>query len=161
MTEGHFGERREVSGDEHLSYDDLLVPGGAALPPELLTALRFDTGSPAPYSPDALAGWPAEIYRIPPADASLLARERVADEYRERVRAVQGQQIDDLAIESIGLAIVSYKLLLVPVWVGGYRHDGRDYRLIVNGQSGAGVGDEPRGIFGRFLAWVSDDEGGG
>lgn len=160
-VEGQFGERREIGGNEQLSYDDLLVPGGASLPRALLNALRFDTGSPAPYTPDALAGWPAELYRVPAANASLLARERVADDYRGRLRAAQGRRIDDLVVESSGLAVVSYKLVLVPVWVGGYRDEGRDYRVIVNGQSGAVHGEAPRGLFGRFLDWIGDDEGWG
>ena len=61
---------------------------------------------------------------------------------------------------SVGLAVVSYKLLLAPVWVTGYRHDGRDYRLLVNGQTGTVAGEGPRGFFGRLRAWIGDDEGG-
>jgi hypothetical protein len=160
QVESTFGGRRAVEGDEHLSYDDLLVPGGAAVPRGLLDALRFDTATPAPYTPDVLAGWPAELYRVPPAAASILARERVADDYRERLRAAQGQRIDELVVESVGLAVVSYKLLLAPVWVTGYRHDGRDYRLLVNGQVGTVAGEAPRGFLGRLLAWIGDDEGG-
>ena len=152
--------RRAVQGSDQVVYDDLLVAGGDALPAETVAALRFDTAALVPYSPELLAGWPAELYRIPVADASLLAREQVIERFRAWVRGPHGEAIEDLSIASVGLAVVSYKLVLLPVWVSGYRYAGKDYRLVINGQSGMGHGEVPRGPVGRLLAWLTTDEGG-
>lgn len=152
--------RRAAEGGDPVVYDDLLVAGGDALPIETVAALRFDTTALVPYTTGLLAGWPAELYRVPVAAASLLARERAIDEYRERVHGAHGEAIKDLRISSVGMGIVSYKLVLLPVWVAGYHYAGKDYRLVINGQSGMGHGEVPRGPVGRLLAWLTTDEGG-
>lgn len=152
--------RRAVDGADQVVYDDLLVAGGDALPAATVSALRFDTSALIPYAPELLAGWPAELYRLPVAAASLLAREQVIARFRAWVRGPHGEAIEDLSISSVGLAVVSYKLVLLPVWVTGYRYAGKDYRLVINGQSGAGHGEVPRGPVGRLLAWLTTDEGG-
>ena len=152
--------RRAVQGSDQVVHDDLLAAGGYALPAETVTALGFDTSALVPYAPELLVGWPAELYRVPVAAASLVARERALDAYRGRVRGPQGEVIDDLSVSTVGLAVVSYKLVLLPVWVTGYRYAGKDYRLVINGQSGMGHGEVPRGPVGRLLAWLTTDEGG-
>jgi hypothetical protein len=40
--------------------------------------------------------------------------------------------------------MLSYKLLLLPVWTCGYTYRGELYRLVVNGQTGQVEGDVPR-----------------
>ena len=55
------------------------------------------------------------------------------------------------------LSILSFKLVLVPVWVTEYSLEGRSFRILINGQSGAVYGETPsRGI----LDWFSDAFGG-
>jgi len=39
---------------------------------------HFNLDALVAYDPYYLAGWPAETYQVSPADASLLARQRVA-----------------------------------------------------------------------------------
>ncbi|HEY8599608.1 MAG TPA: hypothetical protein VIL85_14315 [Thermomicrobiales bacterium] len=160
FVEGGQGGRQAITGSDQVGYDDILVAGGDALPTETVTALRFDTTALVPYAPELLAGWPAELYTVPVAAASLLAREQVIECFRAWVRGPHDQAIDNLAVSSVGLAVVSYKLVLLPVWVTGYRYAGKDYRLVINGQSGTGHGEVPRGPVGRLLAWLTTDEGG-
>ena len=56
-----------------------------------------------------------------------------------------------------GILIESYKLALLPVWLSGYRYQGKRYTLAINGQTGEVVGDVPRGGVQRMLARVFGD----
>ncbi|MFN8514313.1 MAG: hypothetical protein U0841_17340 [Chloroflexia bacterium] len=66
------------------------------LPVELpLRDFRCDAATLAPYAADLLAGWPVELYSLPPTDASLLARERVMQQHRSNFRTDDGgEQIE-------------------------------------------------------------------
>lgn len=144
------------AGIHGVSYDDLLVPASRSLPARLAHELTdFDTQAVLPYSADLLAGWPAEIYQVPLADASLVARQRAVDEAKGHARAQVGQS---LMIHSEGVQITTYKLLLLPMWVTRYRYKGQDYLVAVNGQTGKVAGDLPRSGFQQVLASVLGDK---
>ena len=145
-------ERVREGGAAPVFYDDVLVPAGASLPEEVAAALRFDTGALVHYSPDLLAGWPAEIYRVSAADASLRARAQVVEQARATARAMADGRLHDLGVSTAELAVISYKLVLLPVWVTQYAYDGQTHRLVVNGQSGEVHGSVPRGRLQRLLA---------
>jgi hypothetical protein len=143
------------SGNYLLGHDDLLVPASHSLPNAILSQLiDFDTSALVPYSTDLLADWAAEIYQIPVADASLAARQRaLADAERHIKRRVLAEEyVRDLKISAVGSVIESYKLTLLPVWVSGYRYQGRDYLAVVNGQTGRVAGEVPRTGLQKFLA---------
>ncbi len=149
--------RVPCSGTEHFFYDDVLIPAGGSLPAEVLRGLRCDTRALVPYSPDLLAGWPTELYRLPPTDASIQARERVIGECRTNIQIDdRGRTISDLTIGSAGLNVSSFKLILLPVWLVGYRYGDARYHLLIDGNSGAGHGEVPRGRVQGWLARALD-----
>jgi ribosomal protein S27AE len=136
-------------------YNDLLVSASHSLPAELLGDLTdFDSTLLAPYAPDLLADWPAEIYQISMSDASLVARQRAFEETKKRIRISFGIMADAMAerFSSAGIAINAYKLVLLPVWVAGYRYNETSYLVLVNGQTGKLVGQMPHSGFQKLLA---------
>jgi len=144
-----------------VDHDDLLVPGTHSLPPDTLNKLsNFDTRALVPYSPDLLANWPTEIYQIPLADASLVARQRALEAARTRIRdyILSAENVRDLNCSSLGIVINTYKLVLLPVYVAGYRYQGRYFSLGINGQTGQVGGNVPRSQVQKLLAWVLGEE---
>lgn len=132
-------------------YDDLLVPASRSLPADLVDKVNdFKTHSLAPYSPDLLADWPAEIYQISMAAASLVARQRAFQDTQKRIRTHAGRLAANF--NSAGIIIHSYKLVLLPVWVTGYRYKGEYYPALVNGQTGRVAGRVPRSGFQKLMA---------
>jgi hypothetical protein len=123
----------------------------------LLRDFRCDAAALVPNAADMLAGWPVELYSLPPTDASLQARERVVQQYRANFRTDDaGEAIQDLTVSSVGVSVSSYKLVLLPAWIVGYRYGDATYRLVLNGQSGAGHGEVPRGRIQGWLARALD-----
>ena len=142
--------------DIYLVYhNDLLIPAVRSVSKELLDeATDFDTNVLVPYSTDLLAAWITQVYEIPLADASLVARQRALQLGRAHVEdhALAGESYRDFSMNSGGLIIESYKLILVPVWLTHYCYKQQSYHVIVNGQTGTVGGQVPRSGFQKALA---------
>lgn len=146
--------------DLYLVYhNDLIVPATHVIPKARFDAiLDYDTRALIPYSIDLLADRAAEIYRVPLAEASLVARQRALQLGRLEVQrtTLAGEQIKDFQMNSPGLIVESYKLVLLPVWIGAYRYRNTAYAVVVNGQTGTTAGDVPRKGWQKALAGLLD-----
>ncbi len=151
------------NGTKVVYVDDTVVPASHTLPASLVRAGvmdGFELDGLAPYDPRYLADWPAETYRVPVADASLVARRRVYEDARTRVTYGAFGKVKDVNVSSAGLVVESFRLVLLPLWIGRYRGpDGeegeeRDRPVVVNGQTGHVTGEKPvRGIR-KLWAWL-------
>ena len=97
-----------------------------------------------PFSPEAMAGFLAQTYSIPlDIGFSDFARPRIdgaiADEVRWRIGG------DEQRIHSIHTRYdaLTYKHLLLPVWMLAYRYHDRSYRVVVNATTGEVQGERP------------------
>jgi hypothetical protein len=153
---GKYAQWVPRNGSHIVLHDDLLVPATHSLPIELLSKLvDFDTTHDLlPYSDSLLADRPAEIYQIPMADASLVARQRAFEQAKAKIRLNLFKPVRDFSAASAEIAITSYKLVLLPVWVAGYGYQNTNYPLLVNGQTGSLVGDVPRSGVQKVLAGI-------
>jgi DNA-directed RNA polymerase subunit RPC12/RpoP len=151
--------------------DNLLVGASHSLPAALLNAfgapisgasgeqqassLTFNFSAVAPYAEKYLADWPVEIYQIPLADASLVARERAFAGAKRR--ASPGPGVVNVSYDSVGISIDTYKLILLPIWVSQVHFKDKVYPLVVNGQSGDVYGKLPQGGLHGLLAGLLGD----
>jgi len=95
----------------------------------------FDMKSIKPYDARFLANWPAEIYDVPMADASLDARSQTYKKYeRDLPSLINNSNI--VRTSSANLVIDSFKLNLLPVWMTELPFDGRSHLVLINGQNG-------------------------
>jgi DNA-directed RNA polymerase subunit RPC12/RpoP len=145
--------------DVYLVYhNDLLVPATHSIAPELLSeaseAIEYDTTALTPYAPELLADATAEVYQIPLANASLVARQRALKLGQAHVasHALAGESYRDFFMNTAGLMIESYKLILLPAWLTRFRYKQQTYPLFINGQSGAVGGKVPRSRWQQALA---------
>jgi hypothetical protein len=148
-----YWEPRQMS--EPILIDDLPVPASHSLPAALVERLSgFDTRALAPYSPDFLADWPAEIYQVSLADASLVARQRAVaqGEASASQRGVVDRIRRRTAFNSGGIVISNYKLVLLPVWLTEYTYKGTRYPMAINGQTGEVEGLVPRAGWQQVLS---------
>lgn len=142
-----------------INLDDALVPATHSLPSDQLSKLEFNTRLAVPYKDELLASWPAEVYGISLGDASLVARERAMKMVDKDIYNQTGREVGSdygappLRVDRTGLTVMSYKLLLLPVWVVTYIYRQQLYRAFVNGQTGQVSGAYPRtdGLIGRVF----------
>ena len=133
-----------VKGRVARFFDDVLIVASTALPNPFRKALvHWDLTRLEPYQPEYLAGFRAEAYTIELQDAFAEARAIMDRQILRDVRFDIGgdkQRVDDI---DTAISEVTFKHILVPVWVAAYRYRGRAFRFVVNGQSGQVVGERP------------------
>lgn len=133
-----------AAGVRRDAFDDTLVCAGRGLPVELADKLStFDTKRLVPYQPQYLAGFRAEAYAVDLMPAFALAQGKMARVQEGRcARDVGGDTHRFLQVQN-AFASVTFKHVLLPVWIAVYRYKEKPYRFLVNGQTGEVVGDAP------------------
>jgi len=145
-----------VSDTYPVYINDLAVPASRKIATRFSRLLPgYDLRETRPYDPRYLASWPAEVYDVPMADASLDAREQAYARYK-RIIPARIPDLYNLRTTSEGLMIESFKLVLVPVWITEIPFDGKGYTLLVNGQNGLVEGDTPAKPKAGLLEWLKD-----
>ncbi|NOT03064.1 MAG: hypothetical protein HOP27_00535 [Anaerolineales bacterium] len=119
-----------------IMVDDLPLPASRKLSSVFLKLIgAFDMKTIKPYDPRFLASWPAEIYDVPMADASLDARSQAYKRYKDRLpHLLNGLNI--VHTSSQNLMVESFKLNLLPVWMTELPFNRREHLVLINGQSG-------------------------
>lgn len=145
-----------VSGVKQLLLDDVLVPATGKLPTALRDILHsYAAEGMVMYDARYLADWPAERYQLTLAEASLQARKQVLQDLRKRPYEVTGgEMVTDLAFNSSGMMVESFKLVLLPVWMMHYKVDAEVYDVLVNGQNGRILGQYPQTAVGKLVSWL-------
>jgi hypothetical protein len=115
---------------------------------------NFALGELLQYDESYLADWPAEVYEISVSDASLVARQVAIDKARRfvktRVNATWGN-VRDLQLNTSGVVVETFKLILLPVWIARYRYENIIYHALVNGQTGTVKAQEPANWLQKLL----------
>lgn len=132
------------SGSREGFYDDVLVPATRGLDNDLLHGIYpFNLDNLVPYKPEYLSGWLAEDYSVGLPEGWLTAKKQVEErERRKCAREVPGDTHSSLRVNTV-LSRMTYKHILLPVWLASYRYNKRTYRFLVNGQTGKISGHAP------------------
>ncbi|WP_136634579.1 TFIIB-type zinc finger domain-containing protein [Pseudooceanicola onchidii] len=145
-----------VSGRVARFFDDVLVLASRSLPKKYTDALEpWDLSELKPYAPEYLAGFRAEGYQVELQDGYGEARaimDRTIDRDvrfdiggdRQRVHGIQTDVKD-----------VTFKHILLPVWMAAYKFRGKTYRFVVNGRTGRVQGERPYSPWKIALAVVA------
>jgi ribosomal protein L37AE/L43A len=145
------------SGIESRFFDDELVPGVKALTAgELDSVEPFKLKELQAFKPEYLAGWPAIVYDRSLSDASLIARERVTRKFRHDLNAQvePGKEKRNFQISQAQWSAMTFKHVLLPLWIGTYRYQGKEFHLLVNGQTGKVGGKKPRDSVKTIMAFL-------
>ncbi|MEI7767753.1 MAG: hypothetical protein WCJ97_09995 [Phycisphaerae bacterium] len=133
-----------VSGEVDNFFDDVLVCGSQILPTEMVDKLSpWELRKLVPYKPDYLSGFDSLRYQISLHTGFQRAREIMAAAIRELCKRDIGgdhQVVSTVNTQYVG---VTFKHLLLPIWVATYQYHNKTYRILVNAQTGEVVGSRP------------------
>lgn len=135
---------RPAKGRVARFFDDVLVLASKSLPKAFTDALEpWDLAALTPYDPAFLAGFRAEGYQVALDEGFHEARVHMNRIIERDVRFDIGG--DRQRIHSIDTDVrdVTFKHVLLPVWLAAYKYRGRTYRFVVNGQTGKVRGERP------------------
>lgn len=135
---------RPASGTVHNTFDDVLVLASRSLPEGFARKLEpWDLKSLTPYQDDYLAGFLAENYQIDLAGGFDLAKTFMSPMIDATIRRDIGGDEQRILSRRIHYHGITYKHILLPIWIGAYRFRDRVFRVLVNARTGEVQGERP------------------
>jgi DNA-directed RNA polymerase subunit RPC12/RpoP len=133
-----------VHGEVEDSFDDLLVLASHSLPTKYMEELEpWDLQELVPFQKDYLGGFRAESYQVGLEEGFTEARQQMNAPIRNTIRHSIGG--DDQIIQSMHTEFdsITFKHILLPVWISAYRFRNRPFRFLVNARTGEVQGERP------------------
>ena len=126
----------------------MLVYATRSIPTNILQKVYpYDTQQLMPYQPQYLSGWSAESYQVPLAEAWEVGKNTIYQHERSACDSeVPGDTHRNLSV-STQLSDLTFKHVLLPVWVASYRYRDKTFRFMINGQTGRVEGEKP-------ISWI-------
>ncbi|QFT57311.1 hypothetical protein FIU94_00625 [Sulfitobacter sp. THAF37] len=135
---------QSASGRVRRFFDDVLVLASTALPKRYTDALEpWDLAALEPYAPEYLAGFRAEAYSVSLQDGFAQARAHMDRVIERDVRFDIGGDRQRIHGIETQLGNLTFKHILLPVWLAAYKYRGKTYRFVVNGRTGRVQGERP------------------
>jgi hypothetical protein len=150
-----------ASGQVERWFDDVLVPATRSIPVSHMKSLEpWDLVELKPYQPAYLSGFKAQRYQVNPKEGFENAKQFMAPLITSDIRQDIGgneQRIDQV---STSYSAITFKHLLLPVWISAYRFRDKVYQVIVNARTGEVHGERPYSLlkiaaFVVFLIFIS------
>lgn len=138
-----------TSGTVGHFFDDVLVRASRKLDDPLLERIEpFHTQAAASYSPDYFSGYEAECCSRSLEDAHQEARQEIERELYQLAEQDVLRHFD--AVRDVHIRPEyrreTYKHLILPVYATAYNYRGKQYTVLVNGQTGAIKGGYPKSV---------------
>jgi len=142
-----------ASGRVNVSFDDVLVPGSHSVPPKMADRLApWPLKTLRPFAREYLAGYVTETYQVDLRSGFSDAQQRMQPEIDRAICRDIGGDAQRIHSKSSEYANITYKHVLLPVWLSAYAYNQRTFRFIVNAQTGAITGERPWSVWKITLA---------
>jgi len=136
-----------VSGQVFNHFDDLLVMASASLPERYLEALQpWDLQQLTPYTDEYISGFVCESYQVNLAEGFEKAKELMQPTIRRSIELDIGGDHQTIDTVSTRYGNVTFKHILLPVWISAYLYNNKTYRFLVNARTGRVRGERPYSI---------------
>ncbi len=135
---------RSVAGRVARAFDDVLVLASRTLPKRFTDALApWDLSALEGYKPEYLAGFRAEAYQVDLEEGYEEARQIMDAQIRRDVKRDIGGDRQRISSLETQVSDVTFKHVLLPIWMAAYKYNGKSYRFVVNGRTGSVRGERP------------------
>lgn len=133
-----------VSGIVRRDFDDILVPASKNLPEDMLREQKkWPLKNLVHYTPEFTAGFTTDVYTVDFTDGVKVAKRQMEEVIAEDVRKDIGGDKQRVNDKHVLYTDLMFKLILLPLWIGAFKIDGKTYQFIINGRTGEVHGDYP------------------
>lgn len=135
---------RSVSGVVQNSFDDVLVVASHSLPRKYAEKLEpWDLQNLLPYKDEYLSGFRAESYQVDLPEGFDRAKQLMEPAIHATIRRDIGGDHQRISSTQSRYDNITFKHILLPVWISAYRYRGDVYRFLVNARTGEVQGERP------------------
>lgn len=133
-----------ASGTVRKDFDDVLVCASHSLPDKLTRELEpWDLHALSDYDDRYLAGFLTESYQVNIEQGFESAKEIMLDGIRGEVRRDIGGDEQQIINLNADYNNITFKHILLPLWISAYKYGDKTYRFTVNARSGEVQGERP------------------
>ncbi len=133
-----------VSGTVYVNFDDIMIVASNSLPEKYVNALEpWHLTELVPFNKSYLSGLKSESYEVDVKQGFEKAKIRMENEIEQEIRRDIGGDHQRIMSKNIQYNNVTFKHILLPIWVSSYRFKGKVYNFVVNGQTGKVKGKRP------------------
>ncbi|MCE3258731.1 MAG: hypothetical protein K0S12_372 [Bacteroidetes bacterium] len=137
-----------ASGRVHNNFDDVLICASHSLPQKLVNELEpWDLPELVGYNDSYLAGFVTESYQTQLKEGFDEAKERIRPVIETTVRTDIGGDVQQIHSVNTSYNDITFKHILLPLWISAYRFEDKVYRFTVNARTGEVQGERP------YSAW--------
>ncbi len=132
------------SGTVYNTFDDVLVVASNSLPKKYLYKLEpWDIKSLTPFDQNYLAGFKAESYGVDVQEGFETAKDIMQTEIDSTIRRDIGGDHQQISSKNSNYNNITFKHILLPIWLSAYRYNNKVYRFMINGRTGEVQGERP------------------
>lgn len=125
-------------------FDDVLILADTKLPYKYTEKLEpWDLDNLVGYDQRYLSGFRSETYGVDVATGFDRAKQKMDKVIRADVRADIGGDVQRITHLRTAHSDVTYKHVLLPVWLAAYRYQQKPYNIVINGRTGEVQGQRP------------------
>jgi hypothetical protein len=126
------------------SFDDLLVLASRTLPPKYLERLEpWDLPAIVIYNDQYLSGFVSESYQVGLGEGFEQAKAMMQPTINQTIGHDIGGDHQRISSSQTDYQNITFKHLLLPVWISAYRYHEKPYRFLVNARTGEVQGERP------------------
>jgi LSD1 subclass zinc finger protein len=142
-----------ASGRVFDKFDDVLINASQSLPEKYANELEpWDLHQLTNFNEQLLSGFQAEQYQLDVKGGFEKAKVRMEDVIRGTVRRDIGGDVQQVLSLNTTYNDVTFKHILLPIWISAYRFKGKVYRFMINGRTGEVQGERPYSGWKIFFA---------
>ncbi len=137
-----------ASGTVQNAFDDILILASKSIPRQYADRLEpWDLANLVPYADEYLSGFRAESYQISLPQGFEEAKEVMAAAIHNSIRQNIGGDEQRIHSAQTQYRNITFKHILLPVWLSAYRFREKVYRILINARTGEVQGERP------YSAW--------
>lgn len=137
-----------ASGTVRNDFDDILVLASRSLPRERVEQLDpWDLQNLVSYADEYLSGFLAESYQISLPEGFEAAKGVMSAAIQNSIRQDIGGDEQRIHSAQTRYENITFKHILLPIWLSAYRFREKIYRIVINARTGEVQGERP------YSAW--------
>lgn len=142
-----------VSGDVNNEFDDVLVVASHSLPKSYTDALEpWNLDELVPYNDKYLSGFRSETYQVDVKTGLEEAKDKMRPVIQSTICDDIGGDKQQVTTMNTTYDDITFKHVLLPIWISSYRFKSKVFRFLVNGQTGEVQGERPYSAWKIFFA---------
>ena len=133
-----------ISGTQNVNFDDLIINAGSNISQNEINQISpFNTNDSYLYEKKYLVGFSAEHYTIKLNTGWENSKLIMKSQIERKILSRYSYDVVSYLNVNTTYNNITYKYVLIPIWIGTYKYNNKIYRFLSNGETGKSCGKYP------------------